>query len=393
MVTERAVGADLQRTDSGRRVVELREKLLRAGVSVSYLAPSEVNDPSLFDDHVDAAVRAFQQSRGLIVDGVFGPETERSLAEAQFRLGDRPLRYTKEGPIARGDDVADLQRQLSHLGFYYGHIDGELRVRTHLAIKELQSNLGLEVTGLCDSAVIVALSRVNRSLSASKAFSLRDYERLNQASAALRGRIIALDPAIGEDVAVVPGRAGEPLTEAFITYDICDRVAGILQHFGATVLMTRAAKETLSSADRLVKVRSSSASLCIALHCDTLTHAAATGVSVFYWGLPESNETRSPIGERAASLLLREVVARTGMVDLGAHARSWDVLRLTNIPSVQLELGYLSNKEDAARLVDPIFRQIIADSIVVAVQRLYLLDEDDHPTGTMAVHDVERFNL
>ena len=392
-MTDESVGISLQRTDYDQRVVELRTKLLRAGVSVSYLAPSEVNDPTVFDDHVDAAVRAFQQSRGLLVDGVLGPETERSLAEAQFHLGDRPLRFSPGSPAARGDDVADLQRQLSHLGFYYGHIDGELGVRTDLAIKELQGNLGLEATGLCDSTAIVALSRINRSLSASKAFSLRDYERLNQASAALRGRTIALDPAIGEHTAIVANTDGEFLTESFITYDISSRVAGILQQFGASVMITRSADEDLPGPDRISKVRAISASLSVALHCDSLAHTAANGVSAFYWGLPESNETRSPIGERVASLLLREIVARTGMVDLGAHARSWDVLRLTHVPSVQLELGYLSNSGDAARLADPIFRQIIADSVVVAIQRLYLLEEDDHPTGTMAVDDVERFNL
>ena len=80
------------------------------------------------------------------------------------------------------------------------------------------------------------------------------------------------------------------------------------------------------------------------------------------------------------------------MVDLGVHPRSWDVLRTSNIASVQLELGYLSNQDDASKLLTPVFRQILADAIVIGIQRLYLVEEDDHPTGSMAVDDVSRFN-
>ncbi|MFD1214675.1 peptidoglycan-binding protein, partial [Arthrobacter sp. GCM10027362] len=198
MRTNDTAGGSLRRSDSSRRVVALRERLLRAGVSMAYLAPDQVNDPERFDDHVDAAVRTFQQSRGLMVDGTVGPETERALAEAQYTLGDRVLSQAAEGaePL-RGDDVAELQRQLSYLGFYYGHIDGEFGERTHLAVRELQLNLGLERTGVCDGTLIDAMARVNRTISSSQAFSLRDYERLNQTAAALAGRVICLAAGTG----------------------------------------------------------------------------------------------------------------------------------------------------------------------------------------------------
>lgn len=385
-------GTDLQRTDINQRVVTLRERLLRAGISVSYLDPADVNNPAFFDDHVDAAVRAFQQSRGLIVDGIVGKETERSLSEAQFKLGDRTIAHDGAGVTpTRGDDVSELQRQLSHLGFFYGHIDGEFGTPTKAAVQELQRNVGLEPTGSCDAATISALARINRSLSPSQAFSLRDYERLSQASAALSGRVIAIDPAVGNDT-TVNTYDGEAFTEGYITFDIARRVASILEAFDARVVLTHEEHESPAAHDRIQAVRESGASLAVAVHCDWLANSAASGVSAFYWGLPESNETRSPIGEKVARLLQREVVARTGMVDLGVHPRSWDVLRSSNIPSVQLELGYLSNQDDAAKLLTPVFRQILADAIVIGIQRLYLVEEDDHPTGSMAVDDVSRFN-
>ena len=49
----------------------------------------------------------------------------------------------------------------------------------------------------------------------------------------------------------------------------------------------------------------------------------------------------------------------------------------------RVEVGYLTSAEDRARLRDPQFRDTVAESLLVAVQRLYLPDADDPPTGVM----------
>lgn len=375
----------LRRLDSSRRVVALREALLRAGISMSYLAPDSVNNAAFFDDHVDAAVRAFQQSRGLIVDGVAGPDTQRALAEAQFRFGDRVLEFVEDQPAVRGDDVAELQRHLSHLGFYYGHIDGEFGIRTRYAVAELQENLGIPGTGVCDGDTMTAMSRVNRAISPSQAFALRDYERLDRSTAALRGRTITLNTGRSEisSAHVTERLTGQPLTELLVASDVRARVERILGEFGAEVVEYDAAAASVSGR---------SPSLNVNIHCDWLDQPAASGMAVYYWGLPVTGEPRSPIGQRAAILMMKELAARTDMANLGVHARTWDTLKLPGIPSVGIDLGYLSNFHDAHRLADPVFRQTLADSIVIAIQRLYLLEEEDQPTGTLALDDVSRFN-
>ncbi|MCC3266119.1 peptidoglycan-binding protein [Arthrobacter gengyunqii] len=381
-------GDSLRRMDASRRVAALREALLRAGISMSYLAPDSVNNPDLFDDHVDAAVRSFQQSRGLIVDGVAGPDTLRALTEAQFRFGDRTLALVEGQQPVRGDDVAELQRHLSHLGFYYGHIDGEFNVRTRYAVAELQNNLGIPGTGVCDQDTIRAMARINRAISPSQAFALRDYERLDRSTAALRGRLIALSTG-GSELAsphAVDRLTSQPLTEALVAADIGRRVERILREFGAGVASRGSALTGVVGDGETVP------SLSLDLHCDWLDQQAASGIAAFYWGLPGTGEPRSPIGHRAAILLMKELAARTGMDSLGVHGRTWDTLKLSGIPSVGLDLGYLSNRGDAERLADPVFRQTVADSIVIGIQRLYLLEEEDQPTGTLALDDVFRFN-
>ena len=60
---------------------------------------------------------------------------------------------------------------------------------------------------------------------------------------------------------------------------------------------------------------------------------------------------------------------------------------MTKMPAVQVELGYLTNPVDAARLADDRVRDLVADALVVAIQRLYL-GEEDAATGTLRLADV-----
>ena len=47
----------------------------------------------------------------------------------------------------------------------------------------------------------------------------------------------------------------------------------------------------------------------------------------------------------------REVVARTGLRDCRTHGRTWDLLRLTRMPTVQVDVGYITNPRDRDMLV------------------------------------------
>ena len=55
--------------------------------------------------------------------------------------------------------------------------------------------------------------------------------------------------------------------------------------------------------------------------------------------------------------------------------------------------GYLTNAEDRARLATPGFRDIVAEGILVAGKRLYLLGKDDQPTGTFTFNDLLRYEM
>lgn len=391
----------LRRTMTNRRVVSLRERLLRAGVTVAYLAPQDVNNPSYFDDHVDAAVRAFQQERGLIVDGLVGPETDRCLNEAQYALGDRPL-YADEERALRGDDVTMLQHNLSRLGFYYGHLNGVFGSSTHHAVIELQQSLGLDATGVVDRETIAALARINKNITSSKAFSLREYHRLERATSALLGRSVVLLPS-GAAGQQPPAAAAPDFRDHAdeVTRDVALRAFELLQEIGADPVVVSPGRSledrlghpvrTADSAQEVV-AGGRTDTVVVALHCDWNASPAAGGMASYYWGEQDRSEIYSPIGERAAVLVLKEMVARTGALDLGTHARQWDLLRVHDAPTIWLDLGYLSSPLDRAALADAEHRNHLAEALVFGLQRMFLLAEDDVPTGTMSVDDVAEYN-
>jgi N-acetylmuramoyl-L-alanine amidase len=84
----------------------------------------------------------------------------------------------------------------------------------------------------------------------------------------------------------------------------------------------------------------------------------------------------------------REVVARTDLLDCRVHEKTWSLLRLTRMPAVRIEVGHVTNRGDAARLQSPAFRDIVAEGILIGVQRLYLPEDLDPPTGVMRLPDL-----
>lgn len=389
----------LQHGVTDRRVVGLRERLIRTDSTSLTLDPREVSHPTVFDDDVRVAVRAFQQNHGLVVDGVVGPETERRLNEAQYALGDRRLYWDSKEPL-RGDDILRLQNNLSLLGLYYWHLTGVFDQKTHHAVVELQQSLGLEPNGVINTQTIAALARVNKKISDSKAFSLRDYHRLERTTDAIRSQTVVLVPAMFGENPVIP--SGAPATyrrEAErITTDIALRAHELLREVGATPIVV--SPEPLAdrhgtlidvSVSMTQALETTHDAIVVVLDCDWNSSSAAHGVAAFYWGDDEhQGTTLSPIGQRAATLSLREIVARTGSLDLGAHGRQWGVLRLQSVPTISLDLGYLSNAEERSRLANAEFRTHLANAILIGLQRMFLHSADDMPTGTMSAADVAR---
>ena len=361
-----------RRGDTGPVVTEIRDKLVRLGL----LPLAEASEA--FDDATDRAVRAFQQRRGLRVDGVVGTETYRALDEAHWRLGDRLLTFTPGHPYV-GDDVALLQQRLLDMGFDPGRCDGYFGGQTEAALREFQRNVGLVADGSVGPKTLRALDMLRRTVTGGSPSERREEERLMRGGPVLPGRVVLLDPAHGGDDL---GACAHDLAEAEIVFDLATRIEGRLGPLGVQPLMTRGPDFCPDDAARAQFANETGADLLISLHTDAATEATPSGVATYYYGaqLPH-RAVSSAVGERLATLVQHEVVARTDLIDCRIHPKAWQLLRLTKMPAIRVDVGYLTNAGDAARLRAPEFRDVVAEAVVAAVQRLYLPAERDVVTG------------
>src|SRR3954469_3851925 len=363
--------------DRGPAVSEIRAKL---GV----LGLLSATDNDLFDAECDRAVRQFQQARGLTVDGIVGRETYVALDEARWRLGDRVLSYTVSHPFV-GDDVLELQHRLNEMGFDCNRVDGIFGASTEAALREFQRNVGLPPDGTCGPQTLKELNRMVPRAVGGRPEELRESEQLRRAGPALAGKLVVIDPGHGGDDRGVQAHG---LSEADVVSELAGKVEGRLSAAGAQAFLTRGPEGTLGDDDRAGFANAAEADLVVSLHVDGDDNADCHGLATYYYGTlatPTGRGRRSVVGERLAELVQREVVARTDFLDCRTHAKSWELLRGTRMPAVRIEVGYLTNPGDAARLASSALLDSVAEGVVAAISRLYLPGDADVITGELRI--------
>jgi N-acetylmuramoyl-L-alanine amidase len=365
----------LRRGATGSAVAEVRRVLATIGL----LDNTAADTAELYDQHAELAVRHFQQRRGLSVDGVVGPETYAALGGARWKLGDRVLSHNP-GALLAGDDVADLQHKLMELGYRLTRIDHLYGIATEQAVRSFQHESGLRVDGICGPATLRALLQLEaRRVVGGRPQQLRDIAAIAAAGPKLLGKRVVIDPGNGGSD---PGVVVDGVRGADLTWDLATRLEGRLQALGVTTWLTRGPLTTATDDERATFANQVDADLVVSIQIDGTESARPNGASAYYYGTATS---LSWIGERLADLALREIVARTGLLNARTHAKTWSLLRLTRMPTVRIDVGYLSSPLDRARLLEPGVRDAIADGLLVAIQRLYLPAESDPPTGVMRI--------
>jgi N-acetylmuramoyl-L-alanine amidase len=276
-----------------------------------------------------------------------------------------------------GDDVQALQTQLMELG-YDVRADGVFGASTAQAARAFQRDYGLTADGVCGPEMLRALRRLGRRVVGGRPQFLRESAAVAESGPSLLGKRVVIDPGHGgEDRGVAHGE----LSEADLVWDLASRLDGRLNALGVNPWLTRGPGNGATEEQRAALANDVGADVVISLHIDGSPSPHANGVSAYYYG----GMAVSTIGERLADLVQRELVARTDLLDCHIHAKTWTLLRLTRMPTIRVELGYLSSPIDRARLVDPLFRDTVAEGLLVAVQRLYLPIEDDPPTGVLRI--------
>jgi N-acetylmuramoyl-L-alanine amidase len=305
------VPAPLHTGGHGEAVRDLQQRLAAFGSDV---APDE---PGSFGTGTHAAVRAFQDARGLRVDGIVGRETWSALVESGLSLGDRLL-YVRR-PMQRGDDVLDLQGRLNALGFHAGREDGIYGDATREALSAFQRDAGLPADGICGSTTVATLRRVGTMAEGSVA-TVREREALRRAERHLVGRKVY--------VAAAPGLAvlGEQVTR------------GLLNVGSRALLDTSGADDSLlaNGANRF------DADLFLGLRLGD-----AVGCHCAYFA---SGRFRSEAGHTIAHAIHDELAGRLSR-DVTVSGKAYAALRETRMAAVVCEVAPDGDVEAMRRLV------------------------------------------
>ncbi|NHW87165.1 peptidoglycan-binding protein, partial [Escherichia coli] len=173
--------------DRGPAVTEIRAVL----TSLDLLSKATGPHSDEFDPATERAVRAFQQSRGLSVDGRVGAETWRALDAARWRLGARTLYHAVPVPLT-GEDVRSLQERLMEMGYDTGRADAIYGIRTSRAVAQFQREVGLVPDGTCGPHTMDSLRRLGRKVVGGRPQWLRESDAIRQSGPTLVGRTVVI---------------------------------------------------------------------------------------------------------------------------------------------------------------------------------------------------------
>lgn len=285
--------------DTGEAVLDVQQRLTALGFAC------QGDAPGTFGPATEAAVRLFQASRHLRVDGIIDNGTWRNLVDAGFLPGDRLLFYRR--PMLHGEDVASLQHDLNALGFDAGLVDGIFGAETLRAVLAFQQNRRLPEDGIVGPQFLEELSLVVRATRKAGRHILRDRQWLSSLPPALIGQRVYLDPSCRDD------------HEAALAWEAVIAAAEVISHHGGRPLLSRSAD---TRPPETLRARQANE-----LAADMVLSFSLPGGDV-----PGTYYFRSPLSHSEAGAALATALAsRLGLLAVG---RVTPILQLTRSPSV-----------------------------------------------------------
>jgi N-acetylmuramoyl-L-alanine amidase len=204
---------------------------------------------------------------------------------------------------------------------------------------------------------------------------------------AIAGKTIIIDAGHGGFDPGAVGRSG--LEEKAVTLDIAKRLKRYFSRVGVYVIMTREKDQDYSTMheegaltkkrrDLLYRVRmanESKADLLLSIHVNSFPQSIWSGAQCFY-------DSKTPESKRLAEAIQNSLVTRLGPNRRKAQSADYLLLKATKIPSVTVEVGFISNPREEELLADAEYREKLAESIFYGTAAY--LTQEARPAAAMA---------
>ena len=179
-----------------------------------------------------------------------------------------------------------------------------------------------------------------------------------------------------------PGASYFGISEKSLTLAIQSRVKAKLEAEGYQVVTTRTSDTYVDLTDRSRAANASESDIFVSIHINASGSSAAQGIETYYYqpyaeypsrinATYHANPTRLSMSDTLANAIQSSLINATGAQNQGVKRQTFAVLRETTAPAVLLELGFLSNPQEATRLNTSAYQETLANAIVAGIKSYY----------------------
>lgn len=184
----------------------------------------------------------------------------------------------------------------------------------------------------------------------------------------LSGKMVTIDPGHG---GTDPGAIGKKGTkEKDINLKVAEKLREYLLEKGARVTMTRTTDKDVFGLDatdaqelqaRVDVAQTNEADLFVSLHCNASTNAKVGGMSSYFF-------PKTDYDKMAAAAIQEDLTKKFGLDDLGVRQASFYVNKRSSMPTVLVEMAFISNEKEEKLLRSNWFQSKMAKAIADGIE-------------------------
>ena len=150
------------------------------------------------------------------------------------------------------------------------------------------------------------------------------------------------------------GASRSLIYEKHLNLDVARRLERTLKESGFRTVLTRKTDDFIPLSTRSANANKYRNAIFVSIHFNWSWKSKVTGVETFY---------RSSSSRNLATYIQNHLIKQIGCTNRGVKTANFSVLRKTRHPAVLVEGGFVSNKGERSSMLDPRYRQVVADSI------------------------------
>jgi N-acetylmuramoyl-L-alanine amidase len=230
-----------------------------------------------------------------------------------------------------------------------------IKASTDLVIPEIHNSL---IEGFHLSATDLPAVKINIGLE-----HFVNYQVQYSADHKQMTLVFSHSPLVGKTIIIDPGHGGEDngafgrqIREKDVNLEVAIHLKNLLEQAGAAVILTRTDDYFVGLYERPFMANDFLGDLFISIHTNNHPDLSVHGIEVFYY-------PNRPLSQTLARLVLNNITQYTGFTGLGAKSDDFVVIRETEMPSILVEVGFLSNFQEENIMKTPEFKDRAAEGI------------------------------